>query len=231
LRLHWAPWRGTSEEGKRTTPSTALVARHYTDPNTGTPLAFTFREDGWFNMTKAAQAFGKQLQHFWKSPETQEYLTACAEVSSSKSDDLLLFEAIPGNRYVPDRGTWAHPDLAVFFARWLSVRFARWCDLQIRDILQGKAPQVVPQTAPPEVPSTADLVKLLQNTLEQAAEDRRLFLETIQEQAKLIKSQQAAEHRREQAASVVPRPALPAPSSQPIKVVGTCPEHLRPTPE
>lgn len=34
-------------------------------------------------------------------------------------------------------GTWCHPKLAVFFARWLDVRFAVWCDLMIDNILNG----------------------------------------------------------------------------------------------
>lgn len=36
-------------------------------------------------------------------------------------------------------GTWAHPKLAVFFARWLDVRFAVACDAMIEDILTGAA--------------------------------------------------------------------------------------------
>jgi hypothetical protein len=35
-------------------------------------------------------------------------------------------------------GTWAHPKLAVFFARWLDVRFAVWCDMQIDKRLRGE---------------------------------------------------------------------------------------------
>ena len=36
-------------------------------------------------------------------------------------------------------GTWAHPKLAVFFARWLDVKFAVFCDMVIDDILNKKA--------------------------------------------------------------------------------------------
>ncbi|PMR71365.1 KilA-N domain-containing protein [Halomonas heilongjiangensis] len=93
----------------------------------------TFREDGYFNMTMAAKAFGKDLSNFMRSPETKEYI---AELSRAvKSTDLLI--KVPGNRYIPDRGTWAHPELAVFFARWLDVRFALACDLMIKEILRG----------------------------------------------------------------------------------------------
>ncbi len=92
---------------------------------------FLFREDGYINMTKAAKAFGKQLNNFWKRPETKEYMKALAELSGStfKSNDLK--QAVPGNRYVPGAGTYGHPKLAVFFARWLDVRFAVWCDLMM----------------------------------------------------------------------------------------------------
>jgi len=89
----------------------------------------TFREDGYFNMTKAAKQFGKQLQNFWLSIETRDY---CFELSKSfgfnslDSNDLSygMAEKKKG-RY---GGTWAHPKLAVFFARWLDVRFAVACD-------------------------------------------------------------------------------------------------------
>lgn len=109
--------------------TTSLITRDYNG------LAFTFREDGWFNMTKAANHFGKQLQNFWNSPETVEYRDALAKTLNSNE----LVEARPG-RY---GGTWGHPKLAVFFARWLDVRFAVWCDAMIEDILKGKAEVVI----------------------------------------------------------------------------------------
>nr|WP_290877563.1 KilA-N domain-containing protein [Aquabacterium sp.] len=107
------------------------------------PPPFVFREDGWFNMTKAAQHFGKQLQHFWSSPETSEYLLAMADAfgKSSKSDEL--FTAQRGRH----GGTWAHPKLAVFFARWLDVKFAVWCDAVIEGILKGAAEVTVTKPA------------------------------------------------------------------------------------
>lgn len=92
----------------------------------------TFREDGWFNMTFAAKAFGKHLPHFLNSPETKEYLAALSSATESVPLDI-----IPGNRYIPNRGTWAHPKLAIFFARWLDTKFAVWCDAVIDDILRG----------------------------------------------------------------------------------------------
>jgi hypothetical protein len=97
------------------------------------PVAFVFREDGWFNMTKAAYHFGKQLSNFWIAAETKTYLDAVAATLEFKVAPVDLFKAVRG------QGTWAHPKLAVFFARWLDVRFAVWCDAMIDDILKGNA--------------------------------------------------------------------------------------------
>lgn len=103
----------------------ALITRDFNG------LAFSFRPDGWFNMTKAAAHFGKTLENFMRSPETLEYIEALS--NSVKNTEIK--EARKG-RY---GGTWAHPKLAVFFARWLDVRFAVWCDAAIEDILKGAA--------------------------------------------------------------------------------------------
>lgn len=47
--------------------STAIITKTYND-NT----VLTFREDGWFNMTKAAKAFGKDVRDFMYSEHDQE---------------------------------------------------------------------------------------------------------------------------------------------------------------
>lgn len=75
-------------------------------------------------MTKAAKAFGKQLKKFWLPMETAEYIAALEDLMGRKEP---LYYSIRGR----NGGTWCHPKLAVFFARWLDVRFAVWCDLMI----------------------------------------------------------------------------------------------------
>lgn len=89
---------------------------------------FYFREDGYFNMTKAAKAFGKDLQVFIRRDDTVEYIDAL----SKTVPDTELTQAFPGRH----GGTWGHPKLAVFFARWLDVKFAVWCDQAIERILR-----------------------------------------------------------------------------------------------
>lgn len=89
-------------------------------------------------MTKAAKAFGKRLQFFWNNVSTDEYLLALYSlreiagipaISSSaqrldrlRAAEVAFVETKRGA--AADSGTWAHPKLAVFFARWLDVRFA-----------------------------------------------------------------------------------------------------------
>lgn len=107
----------------------ALITKSYN----GTP--FVFREDGYFNMTKAAAHFEKRMDHFFANKETREYIDAL----------MALIPGIPvtriqrGSGLYQGTGTWAHPKLAVFFARWLDVKFAVWCDMMIEDILTKKA--------------------------------------------------------------------------------------------
>ncbi|MGC4060130.1 MAG: KilA-N domain-containing protein [Aquabacterium sp.] len=89
-----------------------------------------FREDGWFNMTKAAKFFGKRLDHFFVLAETREYTDALKGIPGITGNIVEAQKGFNG-------GTWAHPKLAVFFARWLDVRFSVWCDTVIEGILRG----------------------------------------------------------------------------------------------
>ncbi|MDO9100263.1 KilA-N domain-containing protein [Hydrogenophaga sp.] len=105
----------------------ALITRDFNG------LAFSFRPDGWFNMTKAAKHFAKRIEHFFENGETLTYMREVAALIHRNPG--VLRQATPG-RY---GGTWAHPKLAVFFARWLDVLFSVWCDAVIEDILEEAA--------------------------------------------------------------------------------------------
>lgn len=139
---------------------------------------FTFREDGYFNMTKAASIFEKDLSNFMRSPDAQEYIDAL----SNSVDSGLLVQAKAG-RY---GGTWAHPKLAVFFARWLDVKFAVFCDMVIDDILNKKAELTITkpeESAVMQLPkSFAEALRLAAELEEQkealAAENKQLTLHT-----------------------------------------------------
>jgi hypothetical protein len=106
-------------------------------------------------MTKAAQHFGKDLSNFMRSPDTALYMETL-EHSVKTTVCIAKRGGAPGNG-----GTWAHPKLAVFFARWLDVRFAVWCDLMVDEILRGRV-EVQPVAAPLTPDRTVeDIVKAL----------------------------------------------------------------------
>lgn len=96
-------------------------------------LPIVFREDGYINMTKAAKHFGKDIREFLKNASTKEYSKVLGEMMGIPH----ITQAKRGYHKNPDVGTYGHPKLAVFFARWLDVRFAVWCDLMIDNILRG----------------------------------------------------------------------------------------------
>lgn len=105
-----------------------LVKAEYND------FAVTFTEEAWFNATEVADKYNKRVADWLENIETQHYLRALAEIL--KVPNLALLKTRRG-RY---GGTWLHPQLAVFFARWLDIRFGIWCDIQIQKILSGNHP-------------------------------------------------------------------------------------------
>ncbi len=130
---------------------------------------FQFREDGYFNMTKAAKVFGKDLSNFMRSPEAADYIDALSKTVESTE----LVEAQRGR----NGGTWGHPKLAVFFARWLDVKFAVFCDMVIDDIPRKKAELTITK---PEESAVMSLPKSFSEALRLAAE-----LEEQKEQLRL----------------------------------------------
>ena len=80
-------------------------------------MTFVFREDGYFNMTKAAKHFGKRVDNFFANDETIEYVAELERLVTG----FPVIKVQRGNGALPSVGTWAHPKLAVFFARWLEI--------------------------------------------------------------------------------------------------------------
>ncbi len=119
--------------------TTALITREYNGN------VFHFREDGYFNMTKAAKAFGKDVKDFFGNQATEEYISELEKLVGGKSP---VKDVKKGNGVSPQVGTWGHPKLAVFYARWLDVKFAVFCDMVIDDILNKKAELTITKPAP-----------------------------------------------------------------------------------
>lgn len=150
---------------------------------------FKFREDGYFNMTHAAKQFGKDLSHFHRSPDTAEYIEALYSSSADYAELESFIEVIPGNRYVENRGTWAHPKLAVFFARWLDVKFAVFCDMVIDDLMHGHSVITVvdaEKAVAPKLPGS--YIESLEQLIEALKEQDRLK-EVVEEKVAIIEHQ------------------------------------------
>lgn len=96
-------------------------------------MSFKFREDGYFNVTHAAKHFGKEVKDFNRLPSTLEYIAALSNGTNIPPLELVQSKA---GRY---GGTWAHPKVAVFFARWLDAKFSVFCDMVIDDLMHGHA--------------------------------------------------------------------------------------------
>lgn len=105
-----------------------LVKAEYHD------IAVTFTEDAWFNATAVADKHGKRVADWLGNSETQNYISALAEILNVPKEALLKTRR---GRY---GGSWMHPRLGVPFARWLDVKFGVWCDDQIYKILTSKHP-------------------------------------------------------------------------------------------
>lgn len=169
---------------------TALVTREFDG------AAYQFRDDGYFNMTHAAKAFGKKLDHFWEADGTRRYCFELANATgliARDSGDLSygLAEAKRG-RY--GGGTWGHPKLAVYFARWLDLKFAVFCDMVIDDILAKKAELTI--TKPTESAAMAlpqTYLESLQELVKAVEERERLTQEKAALQAENQRLLPAAE--------------------------------------
>ena len=145
--------------------------------------AFLFREDGWFNMNKAATKFGKHMHNFWSNKETSAYCAALVEQLHGIPLNSPWHKEHPlGGQFLTESkrgchgGTWGHPKLAVFFARWLDPKFAVFCDTVIQDILSKKADVVfTPEAEAPKLPQS--YLESLQELVKAVAEAERLAKE------------------------------------------------------
>ncbi len=170
--------------------------------------AFEFREDGYFNMTKAAAAHQKSLYNFWNIVDVGPYMRALcsalkirvqgATVSDMNTNAKRALTEVSRGR---DATTWAHPKLAVFFARWLDVEFAVWCDMVIDELLRGNAslnititrstPDLLTQAPPAiaqDISGELQRVRELNRLLFEEAEDAKKAAEVA---AKKLKTAEA----------------------------------------
>ena len=112
-----------------------------------------FREDGWFNMTKAANAFGKRLDNFWTAEGTKPY---CDALSNSH-----LFGGVNRSQDGPlPRRHMGTPQAGRVLRPLAGHQVLRLGDAVIDDILRGKAEVVITK------PETSEIMKMPTSLLE-----------------------------------------------------------------
>lgn len=91
--------------------------------------------DGYFNMSDAARAYGKDVYEFLSQPSTSEYMHVLVRAKPEKT----LIEVKSNSSKPPTLVTWAHPLLALLFIRWLDAGKAVVYDLMMQQVLDGSA--------------------------------------------------------------------------------------------
>lgn len=100
------------------------MTKRTTNPYKQNP--FQLRLDGWINMRNATRAFGKSLEDFFDSPETQAYVDVLRKLPEMKG----VLQLTHHEKFI----TWGHPKLVLFFIRWLDPKAAVACDIIIHEM-------------------------------------------------------------------------------------------------
>ena len=74
--------------------------------------------DGYVSLTDMAQAAGKRVGHYLENKSSKEYMEALSTDVGIPASDLI--RTIKGGD--GDQGTWAHPEVAKDFDRWLKAK-------------------------------------------------------------------------------------------------------------
>jgi len=96
----------------------------------GADFIVPVRRDGYVNVTKICQAAGKRLQHYRENINSQHFLDRYIILTGIPAS--TLFEANEGN--CANRGTMAHPDIAIHIAQWCSADFSIQVIMWIKEL-------------------------------------------------------------------------------------------------
>lgn len=123
----------------------------------GQTLNVLFTKNGFFNATAVAKTFGKKPADWLNNSSTKDYIKAISR--KLDLDENQLVSVVSGGN---SPGTWLHPKLGVYFARWCNVDFALWADEQIEAILKGQSSFQLPKTFSEALQLAADQAKQIE---------------------------------------------------------------------
>lgn len=102
---------------------------------------FFFSPDGWLNISAAASAHGKRLDHFMGKSSTWEAIEAVEDTFGERCWFLM------------EGQMWAHPKFSRFFAAWLGPKVEAWWAVEIDSVLNGT---FTPEQAADAISATAE---------------------------------------------------------------------------
>jgi hypothetical protein len=88
--------------------------------------------DNYVNLTQMCQAYGKRLNNWLRSNDTQAYIHVVAIETRIRASQLI--EAKKGGDCF-EQGSWGHPLIALHLAQWISPVFHLWCNQHIKTLM------------------------------------------------------------------------------------------------
>lgn len=108
------------------------------------------KENLYFNATEIAKQFGKRVQHYLDTQQTQDLVAVITEAEKTASEKLIKITR--GGKY---QGTWLHNSLAIDFARWCSAEFAyhldKWVTSKLNEEKQRKQSRALARLEYPQM--------------------------------------------------------------------------------
>jgi hypothetical protein len=95
--------------------------------------------DGYVSLTDMAKASGKKVNDYLRLASSKAYFEGLSGSTGITVDKLIRVNESSGRN--ENRGTWAHPEIAIDFAQWCSVPFRIWAN----SVLRGVITQVKPE--------------------------------------------------------------------------------------
>lgn len=129
------------------------------------------REDGYACLTDMANATGKKVAGYLRLKSTKDYLEGLSldvQIPTSK-----LIEVVQGRGDMVEQATWAHPEIAIDFAKWCSVPFRIWANRTLRSLVE-KGKVRVEGVQPQKQLAPAEKVELALTVTERALKNVQL---------------------------------------------------------
>lgn len=108
------------------------------------------KSDGYTCLTDMAKATNRKVAKYFELKSTTAYLEGLSVDVRIRTSELV--EISKGGSQVNDQGTWAHPEIAIDFAKWCNVPFRIWANRALRLLIEKKEIQAEVESQPLQLP-------------------------------------------------------------------------------